>query len=155
MIRQILAAATGAVCLVAATHAAAEGLPANMDRYDCAGTYVQTPHAGGARVQPFHFGLIWNTETLSMAFIGSVPILDSTYLILPGQFASTVAPDGAVHLATNGLGPQKTQGDMVLDTQGKTLSLAMAWPRAGQPDAGLTLRGVCVQNRTYSNLQPL
>ncbi len=155
MIRHALAAATGLLCLVSATHAAAENLPANMDRYDCSGTYTQTPHPGGARVQRFHFGLIWNTENLSMAFIGSVPVFDSTWLILPGQFASTVAADGTVHFATNALGSQKTQGDMILDTQGKTLRLAMTWARAGQPDAGLALEGVCVQNRTYSNLQPL
>jgi hypothetical protein len=90
-----------------------------------------------------------------MAFIGSVPVLDSVWLILPGQFASKVAPDGTVHFATNAMGPEKTQGDMVLDTEGKTLRLTMTWSRAAQPDGGLTLQGVCVQNRTYSNLQPL
>lgn len=155
MIRPIMAAATGLLCLVSATHATAEDLPANMDRYDCSGTYSQTPHPGGPRVQRFHFGLIWNTENLSMAFIGAVPVFDSTWLILPGQFASTVAADGTVHFATNALGTQKTQGDMVLDTGAKTLRLTMTWTRTAQSDAGLVLQGVCVQNRTYSNLQPL
>ena len=155
MIRHALAAATGLLCFVSATQAAAENLPANMERYDCAGTYLQTPHPGGARVQPFHFGLLWNTDSRSMAFIGSVPVLDGTWLIVPGQFPSTVSPDGTVHFATNPIGPQKTQGDMVLDTQGKTLRLTMTWARADQADGGLTLAGVCVQNRTYSNLQPL
>jgi hypothetical protein len=155
MIRHALAAATGLLCLFSAAGASAEDLPSTMDRYDCSGAYVQTPERAGARTQRFHFGLLWNTDTGSMAFIGSVPILDSASLILSGQFASTVAPDGTVHFATNGLGPQKTQGDVVLDTAARTLRLAMTWSRADQTPAGLTLEGVCVQNRTYSNLQPL
>jgi hypothetical protein len=153
-----LSSTLGLLFLGVATTAVAEGLPATMDRYDCEGLYTESVlRPGEVRTHRFRFGLLWNIETRSMTFIGSVPVLDGASLIPSGQFATSLSQDGVVGFRTGALGPEGTRGDFVFDPRGGTLRLMMTYARGVRSPAPNELRldGLCVQNRTYDNLKPL